>query len=320
MTRTNFVFTGWYRDSGFISVYNFNTAVSADITLHAEWFDPEMVSLPGITDFTGTDTDDDSHVFRSSRTVTLSPFEIAKYETTYELWYKVYRWACANGYTFANPGREGSAGTGGAAPTADKTHPVTSVNWRDAIVWCNAYSQMNGKEPVYYTDTGYGTVLKVSTNDTGTATLADTAVMKPGANGFRLPTEAEWEYAARGGDPSDITNWSYTYAGSNTVGDVAWYQPNAGGTTHPVGEKTPNGAGLYDMSGNAGELCWDWKGSIGTGTVTNPTGPASGTARIFRSGQWGEPEASLATYAHAPTYTPGFQSDRGGFRVVRGEL
>ncbi|MDR0997969.1 MAG: formylglycine-generating enzyme family protein, partial [Treponema sp.] len=103
-------------------------------------------------------------VFIENRTVTLSPFYLAKYETTYELWYEVYQWATTSGgYTFANPGQEGHNGTAGAAPTeAGKTEPVTTISWRDAVVWCNAYSEKSGKEPVYYTDSGYTTVLRVS--------------------------------------------------------------------------------------------------------------------------------------------------------------
>ena len=97
---------------------------------------------------------------------------------------------------------------------------------------------------------------------------------------FRMPTEAEWEFAARGGTKSK----GYTYSGSNTIGDVAWYSNNSDKTPHPVGEKQPNELGLYDMSGNVREWCADWFNSYTSGAQTNPTGPTTGTNRVSRGG------------------------------------
>ena len=100
---------------------------------------------------------------------------------------------------------------------------------------------------------------------------------------FRLPTEAEWEYAARGGNMSQ----GYKYSGSNEIGDVAWYDNNSGNKTHPVATKAPNELGIYDMSGNLWEWCSDWYGSYSSTAQTNPTGPDSGSNRIIRGGSWG---------------------------------
>jgi formylglycine-generating enzyme required for sulfatase activity len=261
-----------------------------------------FVYIPGAT-VTGSGS---SGVFVEGRTVEISPFAMAKYETTYELWYEVRVWAAEHGYTFANQGMEGYPGTTGAAPTTAKNEPVTHVSWWDVMVWCNAYSEKENRYPVY---TYSGAVIKDATN----TTACDNAVMDKTKSGFRLPTEVEWEFAARGGNPGDTTNWGYTYAGSNTVGDVAWYTSNSGSNSHPVGTKAANSASLYDMSGNVWEWCWDWYGSVSSSTPAD--GATSGRYRVIRGGGWND-VVRYAGVSYRHNGTPSSMDGHSCFRVV----
>ena len=128
---------------------------------------------------------------------------------------------------------------------------------------------------------------------------------------FRLPTEAEWEFAARGGKQSK----GYKYSGSDNIGDVAWYYENSGSKTHQVGTKEPNELGIYDMTGNVWEWCGDWYGSYSSSAQTNPTGPSSGSRRVLRGGSWRN-FARNCRVSYRNGNSPSYRSDNLGFRVV----
>ncbi len=244
---------------------------------------------------------------------TISDFEIGKYEVTYELWYTVYQWAISNGYNFAHSGREGNNGSDGSKPIS-KFEPVTLVNWRDCIVWCNAYSEMSGYKPVYNL---FGDPIKDSRDSN--STVCDDAGVDWSANGYRLPTEGEWQYAA-----SDRGNTPYNYASgasSNYNSDsackkVAWYDGNSGEHTHIVGRLCSNGLGLYDMSGNVWEWCWDWYGNYPSSSMNNYRGSASGPDRVLRGGGWSNNSEYLQVGCHCNN-NPSRVSRNLGFRLAR---
>jgi formylglycine-generating enzyme required for sulfatase activity len=175
----------------------------------------------------------------------------------------------------------------GSNPSSFKgaNRPVEEVSWNDAIEYCNKRSQKEGLRPVYGSD---GSVDRQ-------------------ANGYRLPTEAEWEYAARGGS---------TAPRYGDLDSIAWYSGNSGPQTHDVGQKRPNGYGLYDMLGNVWEWTQDWYGGYSAGSQTDPEGPASGSARVFRGGSW-DGGASRARAGSRSLDDPSNRSYYLGFRPLR---
>ncbi|MHC6203564.1 SUMF1/EgtB/PvdO family nonheme iron enzyme, partial [Breznakiellaceae bacterium SP9] len=167
--------------------------------------------------------------------------------------------------------------------------PVEQVSWLDVIDYCNKRSVKEGLTPAYTRN-------------------GNTVTWNKNANGYRLPTEAEWEYACRAGTTTP-------YSSGSSVDNAGWYSSNSGWKTHPVGTKQANAWGLYDMHGNVGEWCWDRDGGYSSDSQTDPMGAASGSIRVWRGGSWRYHAAYLRSAARN-NYTPTTRYIDLGFRVV----
>jgi len=291
-TRNGFSFVGWYTYDGL--PYDLDTLVYAKITLYARWYmnDDYMVKVLNGNFEMGSNENKEVGEYPQHTVTIKKDYYMAKYEVSQELYQSVM------GY---NPSSS-SKGPG---------FPVDKVNWYEAVEFCNKLSEQCGLTPVY-------TLSRRNPSNGVYPIKSMTVTVNWNNGGYRLPTEAEWEYAAK---ERQVNPPYKLYSGGDNPDLVAWYNLNSPGWTQDVKSKTPNSLGIYNMSGNVWEWCWDWYSSNyneSYPTATDPIGPDSGSTRVLRGGCCNsdtKPIRSVNRQNHKPDMA-NTGSQLMGFRIV----
>ena len=307
-TKTDCIFVGYFIDKkgsgkGYYCPYGEQYwYIDDNITLYAKWIE-RFVKVAGTTIKGNESWTPASEVFVSGRSLTIPDLLVCDHEVTRGEF---------KAFMGEDPSMEKAYDKDGNKLTGDDAlnNPVNNVNWYAAIAYCNKLSIKEGLTPAYtvsgisdWENLAYSAIPTKGNDDW------DAATCNFEASGYRLPTEAEWEWLARGGE-------NYTYAGSNTIDEVAWYTGNTNNTgSRDVKTKAANGYGLYDMSGNIWEWCWDWY----TETISSDagaSGASSGNFRVLQGGAWFS-VANESKVAHRYGFYPQAGGWCSGFRLVR---
>jgi formylglycine-generating enzyme required for sulfatase activity len=275
----------WYEYKLRAYYQNNNSSFSSSVQ-----FNSNFVNIQGGSFHMGSTSGESNE--QPVHSVNLTSFCIGRNEVTQNDWQSIMGTNPASGY-----------GVG-------SNYPVYYINWYEILVYCNKRSVQDGLTPCYsingQTNPDDWGSAPTSSNSSWDAVTCDWT-----KTGYRLPTETEWEFAARGGNQSH----GYTYSGYNYLDEVAWYISNSSNLTHQVGIKAPNELGIYDMSGNVWEWVWDWYGSYESSSHNNPTGPGSGSHRLSRGGSWLSDNSNCRVTVRNFAYPAG--SNLLGFRLAR---
>jgi uncharacterized repeat protein (TIGR02543 family) len=295
-TRFGFTFEGWFTDKACTQAWD--RKITGDAFLYAKWDFVKMIFIKGGEYRQGTNDLSYPDASRPMLSTSVSDFYIGQFQVTQEQYERVMN---------KNP----------SPNKLSKRNPVQNMTWYDAVEYCNELSKFEGLAEVY-------AITGIVRDGSGNITAASVAV-NWSANGYRLTTESEWEYAAKDGPTKELGGSATpytTYAGSDNADEVAWYAVNSGNVIHEVGLLAPTAEGIYDMSGNVWEWCWDWYNATYYGqelsNLLDRKGPTSGTSKIARGGSFNDTIAigNLRTMYRFNSY-PYFIYSNVGIRVAR---